>query len=150
MNILEPMSVFLSEENFYELSGIYLRSLIQFIHSMLTDCVLHICGNSSHLIREMCKTEADALSLDSPEAGVDLLQIASTIHEEIVFWGNLNPLGSLLNGSPDDVSADTSDLLVRMQKIPNFILSTGCDLPYDIPIENLASFMKTGREFSNW
>jgi uroporphyrinogen decarboxylase len=33
----------------------------------------------------------------------------------------------------------------RMDPYPNFILSTGCDLPQETPLENIRAFMETGR-----
>jgi len=44
------------------------------------------------------------------------------------------------------VRQSVCDLLVRMAPYPNFILSTGCDLPQETPLSNIAAFMQAGRE----
>jgi uroporphyrinogen decarboxylase len=45
------------------------------------------------------------------------------------------------------VREEVSSLLRSMDSYPNFVLSTGCDLPEDVPLENIAAFMQTGREY---
>jgi len=39
------------------------------------------------------------------------------------------------------------DFLERMTPYPHLILSTGCDLPRETPLENIRAFMETGRNF---
>jgi len=39
------------------------------------------------------------------------------------------------------------ELMDAMKPYPNFILSTGCDLPQEIPVDNIEAFMKAGREY---
>ena len=60
---------------------------------------------------------------------------------------NVNPTGVLLKGKPQDVESEVSDLLKRMSSYPNFVLSTGCDLPQETPLENIHAFMRAGRSY---
>ncbi|MDP3582920.1 MAG: uroporphyrinogen decarboxylase family protein, partial [Ignavibacteria bacterium] len=105
------------------------------------------CGNSSHLVQKMCEAGVDGLSLDSHETGIDLPAIAKEIPSDVVLIGNLNPVGSILNGKPEDIMRDINNLLEAMDEFPNYILSTGCDLPQEIPLENIDAFMKAGRDY---
>ena len=107
----------------------------------------HICGNSTHLINGMVNSGVSALSLDSAAAGVDLPAIARRISQNVILIGNISPVGSLLHGTPADVQRDVLFLLKQMDLYSNFILSTGCDLPQEIPLENLDAFMRTGRDY---
>jgi uroporphyrinogen decarboxylase len=145
--ILEPSAVMLSPDQFQEFSGNLVKELVESYKYSQIDFIYHICGNSTHLVEKMCQTGVSALSLDSIETGVDLNIIADKIHEEIILIGNTSPVGVILNGSPPDVEKEVNSFLKSMNKYPNFILSTGCDLPQDTPIENIFAFMKTGREF---
>jgi uroporphyrinogen decarboxylase len=61
--------------------------------------------------------------------------------------GNINPVGVILNGTPGDVENDVLHLLKNMEPYSNFVLSTGCDLPQEVPKENIHAFMETGRKF---
>ena len=45
------------------------------------------------------------------------------------------------------VEAEASELLKRMAPYPNFVLSTGCDMPQETPLENIHAFMRAGRRY---
>ena len=100
-----------------------------------------------HLAGKMAESGVDAVSLDSPAAGVDLPAAAKSLPSEIVIMGNVNPTGALLSGRPAEVEAEATELLRRMDPYPNFVLSTGCDLPQETPIENIQAFMRAGRRY---
>ena len=85
--------------------------------------------------------------LDPPIAGVDLPKVAGMISPEVTVMGNINPTGALLNGTPEDVVNEVYGLLKSMEPFPNFILSTGCDLPQETPLSNIHAFMKAGRNY---
>jgi uroporphyrinogen decarboxylase len=48
-------------------------------------------------------------------------------------------------GTPEDVRREVERLRKEMEPYPNFILSTGCDLPQETPRENIQAFMDAGR-----
>ena len=139
--ILEPTATFLSPQAFAEFCGAYVREVIA-SPGAAGDAVLHICGDTSHILREMCATGACALSLDSP---VDLRAAASRVGHEVILIGNIDPVGIMVQQSPQEVACATRRLLDSMAQCDSFILSTGCDLPYETPHENIDAFMSEGR-----
>ncbi len=145
--VLEPSAVMLGPEQFDEFSGMYVSHLCESCSETEVSTVYHVCGNSMHLIKSMARAGVDALSLDSPEAGVDLRLVAERIPEDVILIGNLNPTGPILYGTPAGVENDVRDLLENMMDYPNFVLSTGCDLPQETPDENIMAFMKAGRNY---
>jgi len=40
-------------------------------------------------------------------------------------------------------------LLFNMRGVDSFILSSGCDIPLDTPLENIEAFMKAAQEINN-
>lgn len=96
--------------------------------------VLHICGDTKHLLGEMCATGAHGLSLDSP---VHLRAAADVVDPDVVLIGNVDPVGVMLNGSADEVANAVRKLLDEMSDVENFMLSTGCDLPTKRPTKTL-------------
>ncbi len=145
--VLEPSAVMLGPDQFEMFSASFVKRICETCDSKNVSSVYHICGNSTHLIQKMCNAGVDALSLDSNEAGIDLPAIAGNIPSNVVLIGNLNPVGSILNGKAEEVQKDVCNLLEAMDEFPNFILSTGCDLPQEIPLENIDAFMKAGRDY---
>ena len=100
-----------------------------------------------HLIEKMADSGVDALSLDSLKSGVDLTEVAKRVNKNTMIMGNINPVGTILCGKPNEVKDDVIELLKSMDSFENFILSTGCDLPQNVPLENINSFMKTGKKY---
>ena len=100
-----------------------------------------------HLVDKMVEAGVNGISLDSPEAGVDLPAVARRVPEDVAVIGNINPTATIYKGSPADVEKEVADLLKSMDFCPHFILSTGCDLPQDTPLGNIAAFMRAGRNY---
>ncbi|HOX08360.1 MAG TPA: uroporphyrinogen decarboxylase family protein, partial [Planctomycetota bacterium] len=75
--ILEPTAVILSPDAYWEFSG---QSTANVIRHLDIKTVLHICGNTEHLIEGMCRTGAQGLSLD---AAVNFPRIAPRVDPEV-------------------------------------------------------------------
>jgi len=71
--------------------------------------------------------------------------VARAIPPEVVVIGNVNPATTMLSGTPQEIRGVVDGLLAEMAPYPNFILSTGCDLPQETPTANIAAFMEAGR-----
>ncbi len=138
VTILEPSAVMLSPSTFGSFVGAALRTLTGVIKSNGASPVLHICGDSTHLLQEMANSGAEGFSLDSP---VDLHKAASVVHSDQVLIGNVDPVGMMLEGDETAVGASCAALLDRMQSVPNFILASGCDLPADTPRGNISKLI---------
>jgi len=139
--ILEPTAVILSPAAFWEFSGQFVKEIIKEI-SVIP--ILHVCGGASNLLDKMVLTGAEGLSLDSL---VDFPTAAQKIPEDMFLIGNIDPVRVMRNGSPEEVKRKTLELLEKMRPYSNFILSTGCDLPPETPLENIAAFMEAGKSY---
>jgi uroporphyrinogen-III decarboxylase len=129
----------LSPKSFAAFSG---EPISQLARSLDVFTVLHICGNTERLIPEMCRTGVDALSLDS---AVDLPAVASAVPSDVVLIGNVDPVGMMGSPDPRRVIDAVRTLRKGMSRYSNFVLSTGCDLPLETPLANVAAFMEEGR-----
>ena len=99
--------------------------------------ILHICGNTNHLIKLMLDSGAIGLSLDSV---MNFKKIKKIVPEEIALIGNLDSVRVFLQSTPDEVAEATRSLKDNMKDTDNFILSSGCDIPIDTPLENIEDF----------
>lgn len=141
--VLDPSAMMLGPDSFREFALEYVNPITAFCHEHDVAAILHVCGNTEHLLGEMNASGVDALSLDSD---VDFTKAAKVIDEKIALIGNLCPTGKIMSGSSDEVQQDVEKLLASMQDVPNFILSTGCDLPIEVPENNVTAFMETARK----
>ncbi len=139
--VLEPTATFLSPRSFATFCGTYVREVFE-APGMADMMVLHICGDTTHILREMCATGAHGLSLDAP---VNMRAAAGVVDPDVVLIGNVDPVGVMLHRDAAGVAQAVRELLDTMSGIENFILSTGCDLPYETPHENIDAFMSEGR-----
>ena len=139
--VLEPLAVILSPEQYKKFSLKPFQKLVA--HLKNKPLILHICGNTHHLVELMCESGAMGLSLDSH---VNFKELKNTIPKGISLMGNLDPVNIFLRATPEKVAAATTDLLEIMKDDENFILSSGCDIPLNSPFENIEAFMKTALE----
>jgi uroporphyrinogen decarboxylase len=136
---LEPTAVMLSPAAFATFSGDPIAGILR---DLRVPAILHICGDSKHLVPAMCATGAAGLSLDSR---VDLALVAAAVPADVVLIGNVDPVAVMGTADPQRVVDAVRDLRRRMAPYRNFILSTGCDLPVETPLVNVAAFMEEGR-----
>ena len=59
----------------------------------------------------------------------------------------IDPAGILRMSSPEKVREETLALLDKCAKYPNFVLSSGCDMPPLTPWENIDAFFASVKEF---
>ncbi|MDD3777222.1 MAG: uroporphyrinogen decarboxylase family protein [Actinomycetota bacterium] len=145
--VLEPTAVMLGPKQFEEFSAHYVKHIIDSIQYSQASTVYHTCGNTMHLIGKMVQAGVNAISLDSEDMGVDLKKVAQTIPSDVVVMGNINPATTMLRDTPKQIKEKVSHLLDQMKEFPNYILSTGCDLPQETPPENIEAFMQAGRDW---
>jgi uroporphyrinogen decarboxylase len=131
----------LSKKAYAKFAGCYTKKLVDRVTLPVS---LHICGNSSHIIEEMCATGVRAISVDSP---VDIPSIVHRVPPNILIIGNISPVGTLRTGTPEDVAKETRELLEQMRNVPNYVMATGCDSAFDTPFENIEAMIDTVKNF---
>jgi uroporphyrinogen decarboxylase len=139
ISILEPTATFLSPRSFSRFSGSYISRIARRLDTMT---ILHVCGDTNRLMKVMSETGVQGLSLD---AMVDMVEAAKIIPHDMVLIGNVDPVRVMVNETPDGVRREVCGLLESMAPYSNFILSTGCDLPQETPLANIAAFMDAGK-----
>ena len=137
--VLEPSAVMLSPRQFTEFSGNYVGSLDG---TFSVDAILHICGDTTHLLPGMAATGVAGFSLDY---AVDLAASVEAFDDGQFLMGNLDPVGVLRDDSPENIHSMAVDLAASMQGRGKFILSSGCDIPHDAPAANIQAFMEAAR-----
>lgn len=139
--ILEPSAMMISSKLFHEYSGQYCSQIVS--NSINGISVLHICGDTNHLIGEMEKVGADGLSLDKQ---VDFPKVYDSLNPDTVLIGNLDPVSVIAFDTPESIIEKAGNLLQAMKEKRNFILSTGCDVPPNAPIQNIKAMTSLKQE----
>jgi Uroporphyrinogen decarboxylase (URO-D) len=98
----------------------------------------------------MCQTGPDSISVDENSD----LPMAKVITDryDITIGGNIPLTTRMLLGTQQDNMKFVIDLLDRLAdpalglKPGNFILAPGCDMPYDVPTENVVGVLQAVRD----
>jgi methylthiol:coenzyme M methyltransferase len=102
--------------------------------------VLHICGNTKDLLGHIRETGFDAYSF---EEKVDVLTAKKLLGDDISLIGNIAPVATMLQGTPDTVTADA---VFAMQNGID-VLSSGCTLSPLTPLENIRALSKAPEHY---
>jgi uroporphyrinogen decarboxylase len=138
--IAEPAAGLISPAFCQRFSSEYIKPIVDEVQDEEFLVVLHNCGNTEVLVSAMLFTGAKALHFGNV---VEMANIMSQIPEDVVAFGNIDPLKVMKMGEVYGVKKKTMELLEEMTKHKNFVLSTGCDVPPGVPIANLDAFYKT-------
>lgn len=102
------------------------RLLIDRIHDMGALVRLHICGNTTPLLEDLGTLGADIVDLDYPASLADARKVMPA-HQ--VLLGNIDPVRTLRDGTPDSVYAAVGRC--HLEAGPRYIVGAGCEIPRD-------------------
>ena len=63
--------------------------------------------------------------------------------------GNVDPARQFRNGTPESVYAATAELMEKCSRFPNFVPSSGCDIPPMSSWDNISAFFRAIEDFYN-
>lgn len=147
--ISDPVSSLIGDKLFHEFEFPYLKKLIQSIIELTEDApLLHICGYTVNIWNYMADTGASIISLDQE---IDLEAAKKAVGNKVTLYGNIDPIKSMLNGSPADVEEDAKKCILKAYDNPKgFILGLGCGMPLNTPEENIHAFLESARKFGQY
>lgn len=116
----------------------YLKDLDRWIKSYGAFVWLHICGNTTDKLHLIAQTEADCFSLDYK---VNLAKAKEVLGGKMCIAGNVDPVSLLYNGTPESVAEASAKCLADAAAGGGFILTSGCDLPPTVKMENIEAMM---------
>ena len=135
----EPAAGLLSDDDCRTFSTEYVRRIVDAVQDESFSVVLHNCGNQGQCTQAMIDTGAAALHFGN---AIDIRSALETCPADVPVMGNLDPVGIFKQATPEDVYRRTADLREATRGYANFVLSTGCDVPPQVPAENIRSFYR--------
>lgn len=144
--IAEPAAGLISPRQCQEFSSHYVKKIVASVQDENFVVILHNCGNTRKQVPAMLDTGARGYHFGN---ALDMKDIMPQIPRDIPAFGNIDPSGVFRNGTPDDIRAKTIELLEQMSNYPNFVPSSGCDIPPGTPVSNLEVFFAALEEYQN-
>ncbi len=118
----------------------YERKLIDGLHAMGTKVRLHICGNIRRILPGVGSLGCEIVDIDSM---VPLDQARREMGPEAVLLGNIDPVKTLRNGTPEGIAAAIAEC--HRQAGPRYIVGAGCEAPRDTPEANVLTLRDYAR-----
>ena len=142
----EPVAGLLSPMLEEEFSAPYVKQIVDAVQDDNFIVIYHNCGdNVPKMLESILSTGAAAYHFGN---AVDMEKdILEKVPADIVVMGNIDPAGVLRMGTPESVSEVTTELLQKCSTYPNFVLSSGCDIPPKTPWENINAFFVAAEDF---
>ncbi len=140
----EPAAGLLSPQLNRDFSIPYVKRIFDAHRSDDFTCIYHNCGNVAPLLSDILTIEADAYHFGN---AIDLPALSESIPDDVVFMGNIDPVGILTRASVEETYDTTMALLQKLGDKPNFILSSGCDVPALAKMENIDAFYRAHADY---
>lgn len=132
--VVDPMTSQIAPKHFEAFVTPYVKPVIDEVRGKGGIVTLFCCGNATKNIELMMQCAPDAVAFDEQ---VDLAFVRDLAHRyKVCFEGNIPLTTTLLFGSPKECVADAKKR-IEIGGRQGYILSPGCDLPYDTPFYNL-------------
>lgn len=144
--IAEPAAGLVSNEDCSTFSSAYITKIVEELQDDTFMIVLHNCGNTGHCTAAMAETKAAALHFGNK---IDMVSALEECPAEVLAMGNLDPVGIFKQADPEKVKEETLALLRRTAKWKNYVLSTGCDVPPEVPLKNIEAFYEALNEYNS-
>jgi len=137
MDVIAPVDPLISQispKSFAEFMSEPYTKLLSYIHSKGCFSSFFVCGNAIRNLELMCQTGPDSISIDENIP----METAKAITDQynVTIGGNIPLTTTMLFGNQMDNMKFVVDMLNKVDS-RNLIVAPGCDMPYDLPKENV-------------
>lgn len=143
--IAEPAAGLVSNEDCSLYSSLYVHRIVERVQDDNFLVVLHNCGNMGHCTEAMVESGSAAYHFGNQ---ADMVEALKACPADALVMGNLDPVGLFKQASAEEMYRATEELLSATAQYPNFILSSGCDVPPATPEANIEAFYKALSEYN--
>lgn len=134
----EPLAGLLSPALEAEFSAPYVKEIVDAVQDDGFIVIYHNCGPNTPLMTEsLYKNGAAAYHFGD---AVDLKEILDKMPADRPVCGNISPVKHFAGGTADEMYAATVKLIETCGQYPNFVLSSGCDIPPAARWDNVDAF----------
>jgi uroporphyrinogen decarboxylase len=145
--VVDPVTSQVSPKTFTDFLAEPFQKVFNFIRSKKAFSSFFVCGDATKNIEVMCQTHPDSIAVDE---NIDMVAVKPiTDRYNIVLQGNIPLTTRMLLGNQQDNMKYIVDLLETLPDHKNLIISPGCDMPYDTPVENVIAAVEAIRDPEN-
>jgi uroporphyrinogen decarboxylase len=130
----EPAAGLLSPRAMTAFSSAYIRTLGASVSDGHFALVLHNCAAKLLHLPAVLESGLNCFHFGAP---MDIAAALTQVSPEVVLCGNLDPSAVFCQSSPEQVHSRVQELLATTKLFPNYVVSSGCDVPPQTKLENL-------------
>ena len=143
--IAEPLAGLLSPSLAEEFSAPYVKRIVDAVQDDEFLVIYHNCGNSTiQTIDSILSTGSAAYHFGN---AIDMAEMMTHIPADTIAMGNVDPASEFRNGTPSSIREATHRVMNACCKYPNFVISSGCDIPPLSQWDNIDAFFAAVKEF---
>lgn len=142
MDIIAVVDPLISQISPKSIESLFLepfQAVFDFIKSKGALSCFFVCGDATPQIDVMCRTNPDGISIDENINIYEAKKI--TDQYNITIGGNIPLTTTLLFGNQQDNMKFIVEMLDNIEH-HNLIVSPGCDMPYNVPIDNTVAIIQ--------
>ena len=144
--IAEPAAGLLDNDSCSAFSSQYIKTIVDAVQDDNFMVVLHNCGNTGHCTAAMLETGAWGYHFGNK---IDMLTALNDCPPDVLVLGNLDPVAGFKSATPEALRSITLELLKSTYGYPNYVLSSGCDVPPHTSHANIEAFYEALEEYNN-
>lgn len=143
--IAEPLAGLLSPALAREFAHPYVARLIEAVQHEEFAVFYHNCGDNVPLMAK----DIYALGAMGYHFGdaINLKDMFPGAPEDVLVMGNVSPSAQFLGGTPDSIRKATHEVMAQCGEYPNFLISSGCDIPPASSWDNIDAFFRAAESF---
>lgn len=143
--LAEPLAGLLSPALAEEFSAPYVKRIVDALQDDNFLVIYHNCGNCTiQMIDSILDTGAAAYHFGN---AIDMAEMMKHIPADTIAMGNIDPAGQFRNGTTESIRTATLELMEKCCSYPNFVISSGCDIPPMSKWENIDAFFQAVSDF---
>ena len=143
--LAEPLAGLLSPALAEEFSAPCVKRIVDALQDDNFLVIYHNCGNCTiQMIDSILDTGAAAYHFGN---AIDMAEMMKHIPADTIAMGNIDPAGQFRNGTTESIRTETLELMEKCCSYPNFVISSGCDIPPMSKWENIDAFFQAVSDF---
>ncbi len=140
----EPLTGLLSPKMAVDFSEPYVKRIVDAVQQDDFIVIYHNCGNNTMLMMDsLLRVGAKGYHFGN---AISMKEAVSLCPDHLLCMGNVNP-ATFTFGAPDTIREETLNVMRECCHAPNFVISSGCDIPPIAKWENIDAFYQAAADF---
>ena len=143
--IAEPLAGLMSPALAREFAHPYVKQVIDAVQDDYFAVIYHNCGDNVGLMaKDIYQLGAAGYHFGD---AIHLADVLPDAPEDALVMGNISPSAEFRYGTPESMETAVRRVLDECSGFPNFLVSSGCDVPPLTPWENIDAFFTAAEKY---